>query len=147
MGSKTPSLRVGVLFALSGLIFPIMTGILYIIPYLLHGSSQCCRLLHSLAWAFLTFSCQLFLFITRLFSMQWNAHVHHIDRCQGKLFFLPLIHVICITLQSGNFSTPAYSVAKRRQRLWRTISLLINATNDNKYRIGPNIRQPFFPST
>ena len=53
------------------------------------------------------------------------------DRFQGKCFFLPLIHVI--TPQSGNLSTPAYSVAKRRQRLWQTISLLINATNDNKY--------------
>ena len=116
-------MRVGDLFALSGLIFPIITGILYIIPYLLHGSSQCCRLLHSLAGAFLTFSCQLFKEICQGVDVI----------CQGNCCFLPLIHVICITLQSGNLSTPAYSVAKRRQRLWQTISLLINATNDNKY--------------
>lgn len=32
--NQTPSLRVGVRFVLSGLIFPTMTAILYIIPYI-----------------------------------------------------------------------------------------------------------------
>ena len=35
-----PPLRVGVLFALSGLIFPIMAGVLYIIPYIFTGIEQ-----------------------------------------------------------------------------------------------------------
>ena len=53
-----------------------------------------------------------------------------------KVDFLPLIHVICIAQQSSNLLTPAYSVAKRRQRRWQTISLLIKATNDNKYIVN-----------
>ena len=68
---------------------------------LLHGSSQCSGMLTSSIF----------------------------DRCQGKFIFLPLIHVISITPQSGNLSTPASSVAKQRQRLWPTISLLTNTTS------------------
>ena len=44
--------------------------------------------------------------------------------------FLPIMtSLVSLLKRSGNFSTPASSVAKRRQRLWRTISLLINPTN------------------
>ena len=34
MANRTPTRSGGVLFALSGLIFSIMTGVLYIIPYI-----------------------------------------------------------------------------------------------------------------
>ena len=45
----------------------------------------------------------------------------------------PLIHVSRITPQVvKSLINPAYSVAKRRPRLCRTVSLLLNATNSNK---------------
>ena len=61
------------------------------------------------------------------------------DRCQGKQNdFLPLVS---LRKKSGNLSTPAYSVAKHRQHLWRTISLLINAMNaGNKYIVNKLFR-------
>ena len=37
--------------------------------------------------------------------------------------------IVSLRKLSDNLSTPVYSVAKRRQLLWRTISLLINTTN------------------
>ena len=73
---------------------------------------------------------QLIRFITRLFSiMTYNTIMTYTynGRCQGKSRFL--YQPPC------NLSTPAYSVAKRRQRLWLTISLLINTTNAGNEKI------------
>ena len=66
----------------------------------------------SLAWAFPTFGGELFFNNDRCYGYN--------DRCQGKSRFVST---------PFNLSTPASSVAKRRQRLWWTISLLINTTN------------------
>ena len=62
-----------------------------------------------------------------------GSRLAYLAAVEESVSFVPLTHVICITPQSDNLLTPAYSVSKRRQRLWRTFSLLINATNDNKY--------------
>ena len=55
------------------------------------------------------------------------------DRCQGKwIFCLWFTSFVSLRKYSVNLSNPAYSVAKQRQHLWRTITLLISTTNGNK---------------
>ena len=76
--------------------------------HLLHGSSQRCGTLRS--------------FGDELFFNNDRCYAYN-DRCQGKS---------CLSYHSASSPVtypPAYSVAKRWQRLRRTISLLINTTN------------------
>ena len=92
-----------------------------------------------------------FVFFLFLFSLLYWLNLRR-NLCHKQKYYRPLLHRSSQcrgTLRSLAWvvvrSTPASSVAKRRQRLWRTISLLINTTNaGNKYIVKRHTMWSYF---